>query len=113
MSRFVNRFPGYNVLDKQDSPSWNEQTRAVVDKRIREIPERSFFNPDEWEILEAVCNRIIPQPDRPDSPVPIAPFIDSKLVDDQKDGFRFSDMPTMQEAWRLGLAGIDEESRVR
>ncbi len=113
MRKFIHRFPGYNVLDKWDSPSWNEQTRKVVEKRLAEIPERRFFDPDEWETLKAVCNRIIPQPDRPESPVPIAPFIDGKMYNDQKDGYRYEDMPSMQESWKLGLKGIDDESRLR
>ena len=25
------RYPGYDVLDKRDTPSWNEKTRAVVE----------------------------------------------------------------------------------
>ena len=37
---FRNRYPTYNVLDKWDTPSWNEQTRAVVAKRLHEIPRR-------------------------------------------------------------------------
>ena len=28
------RYPGYDVLTKRDTPSWNEQTRAVIDARL-------------------------------------------------------------------------------
>jgi hypothetical protein len=110
MAKFIDRFPGYNVLNKMDSPSWNEQTRRVVNKRLQQIPERRFFDPEEWETLEAICSRIIPQPERQDSPVPIAPFIDSKMFENQQDGYQFADMPSMREAWKLGLKAIDEES---
>ncbi len=113
MTEFRNRFPDYNVLDKRRTPSWNEKTRQAVEKRIREVPERRFFNHREWQTLNAVCDRIVPQPDRPDSPVPIAPFIDRKMAEDLKDGFRRESMPRMQEAWRLGLQGIDREARLR
>ena len=111
MSGFEDRFPQYDVLAKQASVSWNEQTRSVVNKRLHEVPGRRFFDPHQWATLEAICERIIPQPDRPDSPVPIAPFIDSKLHEDRTDGTRYADMPPMQTAWREGLKGIDEESR--
>lgn len=113
MSDFRSRFPGYNVLDKWNTPSWNEQTRRVVEKRLHDIPERRFFDADEWVTLEAVCARIVPQPDRPHAPVPIAPWIDQKLFENRRDGYRYADMPSMQQAWRLGLCGIDDESRRR
>lgn len=32
---------------------------------------------------------------------------------DEKDGYRYEKLPSMQEAWRRGLRGIDEESRSR
>lgn len=111
--RFRNRFPGYNVLDKWDSPSWNEQTREVVRKRLTEIPERRFFTESEWEILNAACDRLIPQPDRPNDPVPIAPFIDEKLFENRGNGYRYATMPPMREAWRQGLRAIDEEAHAK
>ena len=49
---------------------------------------------------EAVCDRLIPQPDRPVDPVPIVPFIDEKLHKNQGNGYRYEDMPPMREAWR-------------
>ncbi|MFZ1198854.1 MAG: gluconate 2-dehydrogenase subunit 3 family protein [Desulfobacterales bacterium] len=113
MSEFIPRFPRYDVLSKRHTPSWNEQTRRVVEKRRRDIPARRFFDPHEWATLEAIGARIIPQPDRSDSPVPIAPFIDAKLFEDRTDGTRYAGMPPLQEAWRQGLQGIDEESRRR
>ena len=89
MSRgFRSPFPTYNVLDKWDTPSWNDQTRAVVRKRLEEVPPRRFFDETEWEMLGAICDRLIPQPDRPNDPVPIVPFIDEKLHDNRGDGYR-------------------------
>ena len=88
---FRNRYPTYNVLDKWDTPSWNDQTRAVVAKRLHEIPPRRFFSETEWELAQAICDRLIPQPDRPDDPVPIVPFIDEKLHENQGDGYRYED----------------------
>ncbi len=113
MEKFVNRFPGYNVLDKRHTPSWNALTRKIVDQRLRQVPQRRFLDPDQWNVLEAVCSRIIPQPDRLGFPIPIAPFIDKKLYEEQQDGTRYADLPPLQEAWRLGLRGIDDESRER
>lgn len=109
--KFRSPYPSYNVLDKWDSPSWNEQTRDVVRKRLYEVPPRQFFTEEEWETLEAVCERLIPQPDRPEHPVPIVPWIDQRLVQQRGDGYRYEDMPPMRQAWRRGIKGINEESR--
>ncbi len=113
MGEFKHRFPDYDVLAKRNTPSWDEVTRKAIDKRLHEIPARRFFDPHEWATLEAICDRIIPQPDRPESPVPIAPFIDSKLHKNRQDGTRYETLPPMQEAWRRGLQAIDAESRCR
>jgi hypothetical protein len=106
-------FAGYDVLAKRESPSWNEQTRAVVSRRLHEVPERRFLSTEEWRLLEAVAARLLPQPDRPDDPVPIVPWIDRMLEHNESDGYRYADMPPLREAWRIGLAGIDEESVAR
>ena len=110
---FRPRYPNYNVLDKWNTPSWNEQTRAVIEKRLTQIPDRRFFTETEWDILQAVCDRLIPQPDRPEDPVPIVPFIDEKLHKGQGNGYRFAEMPPQREAWRHGVRAIDEEARAR
>jgi hypothetical protein len=112
MNSFRSPYPGYDVLEKWDSPSWDDLTREVIRRRLVEVPERRFFTTAEWQTLEAVANRLVPQPDR-SHPIPIAPWIDEKLHRDHRDGFRYDDMPVLREAWRLGLAGIDEESRGR
>ena len=107
------RFPGYDVLEKRDTPSWNEQTRQAIDKRLQDIPPRRFFMPEEWEMLEAIAGRIVPQSGPASERVPIAPFVDHKLASGRGDGYRLADMPEMGEAWRRGLAAIDDESRLR
>jgi hypothetical protein len=113
MSGFASPYPGYDVLARRDSVSWDDTTRAVVHRRLHEVPERRFLSPEEWATLEAVCARLLPQPDRPEAPVPIAPWIDRMLAENRHDGYRFADMPPLREAWRLGLRGIEEESARR
>lgn len=109
---FRTPYEGYDVLQKWDSPSWDEITRKVVGKRLHQVPERQFLEPDEWETLTAVCARLVPQPDR-EVPVPIVPFIDEKLQNNQGDGYRYENMPDMRTAWRLGIAGIEKEAHRR
>ena len=109
---FRTRYPGYNVLDKWSSPDWDDQTRAVVRRRLEEVPSIRFFTEQEARTLTAVAERIIPQPDRGDhEKVPIAPWIDEKLYEDRRDGYRYEELPPQREAWRLGLKGVDEAAR--
>ncbi len=108
------RYPGYDVLQKRDSPSWNQQTRAVIDRRLAINPDHHCFLSDtEWTTLRALCDRIVPQPPDRQHPVPIAAMIDAKLDHNARDGYRDARLPALREAWRRGLAAIEEESRTR
>lgn len=105
------RYPGYNVLNKRHSPSWNAQTREVIDARLAINPEFHRFCDDaEWRALCAVCDQIIPQPSDHLARVPIAAMIDEKLHGGKGDGYRDARLPELRQAWRLGLAAIDAEA---
>lgn len=104
------RYPGYDVLAKRNSPSWNDQTRSVIDARLSMDPERHvFFNDQEWSTLKAVCARIAPQPADRRPEAPVAALVDEKMEADAGDGYRSSELPPMREAWRRGLAALDAE----
>ena len=110
--KFSTRYPNYNVLDKWSSADWDDQTRRVVRQRLEEVPPIRFFTADEARTLAAVADRIIPQPDRgDDEKVPIVPWIDEKLYEDRRNGYRYEELPPQREAWRLGLKGIDETAQ--
>lgn len=109
MNEFETPYRAYDVLDKWDSPSWNDQTRAAVRQRLQDVPERRFLSEEQYSLLEAIAARLIPQPDRAE-PVPIAPWIDDMLHHDHSPGFRYADMPPMREAWRRGLDAIGAEA---
>ncbi len=112
MSEFRTPYPDYDVLDKWDSPSWNDQTRNAVRKRLEEVPERKFLSEQQWSLLEAIVERLIPQPDR-EEPIPIVPWIDNLLHCNHTPGFRYADMPPMREAWQRGLDSISSEAQYR
>jgi hypothetical protein len=104
------RYPGYDVMSKRWTLSWNEATRETIDRRLAIPREPRFFTAEEWRTLTAVCARIMPQPpDRP--PVPLPAFVDQKITDGLLDGYRFAQMPPQGEAWRRGLAALEQESR--
>ena len=105
-------YPGFDPLAESDH--WEDRTRAVVLHRLQHVPDIQFFTAREARTLDAICARILPQEDRePEQRVPITPFIDQELFDDDTDGFRKADMPWEQDAWKEGLAGIDETSQTR
>lgn len=105
------RFPGYDVLRKRNSPSWNAQTRAVIEARLAIAADQPIFlTAAEWDTLRAICNRIVPQPaDRAD-PVPIAAMVERKLQEGAKEGYRDARLPPLRAAWRQALQAIDAEA---
>jgi Gluconate 2-dehydrogenase subunit 3 len=106
------RYPGYDVLAKRHSPSWNEVTRRVIDQRLSISREPNFFNAEEWSTVNAICDCIVPQPkDRP--PIPVAALIDDKMAKNRTDGYRHHRLPKMQDAWRRGLHALDQEAQTR
>ena len=110
---FNTRYPDYNVLDKWSSPDWDDQTREVVRQRLEAIPPIRFFTDKEAHLLAAIAERIVPQPDRGQANrIPVVPWIDEKLYEDKRDGYRYEDMPPQPDAWRMGLEGINELARV-
>ncbi len=86
--------------------SWNDATRRAVDARLAVAREPRFFAAREWQVLNRLCGRILPQPvDRP--AVPIAALIDSKMRRMGDAGTRIEPMPWDGEAWRLALTALD------
>ena len=52
----------------------------------------------------------MPQPpDRP--PVPLPAYVDQKMADGLLDGYRYAELPPQGEAWRRGLAALDQAAR--
>ena len=107
------RYPGYDVMAKRDTLSFNDVTREALDRRLAIPRQARFFSADEFTTLEAVCDRILPQPeDRPD-PVPLAAHVDGKMYDGRLDGYRNAGLPEQGRAWRIGLAALDRDARDR
>jgi hypothetical protein len=104
------RYPGYDVLAKRHTPSWNEKTRQVIDERLALPREPRYLSQAEWLVLEAICERIVPQP-RTRPPVPLAAMVDAKLFENRGDGYRDHRLPPLREAWRRGIHAIDAEAR--
>ena len=104
------RYPDYDVLERWHGPDWDEQTRDVVRRRLHDVPPIRFFSAGEVRTLEAAVDRIVPGAGN--TRVPIVPWIDEKLHHDWRDGYRYEELPVVREAWRRGLAGLDESARL-
>ncbi|MEC5409932.1 gluconate 2-dehydrogenase subunit 3 family protein [Paraburkholderia sp. MPAMCS5] len=106
------RYPGYDVLRKRHTPSWDETTRRVIDERLAIRREPIFLDDAAWRTLDALCGRVVPQPaDRP--PVPVAALVDARLQRNQGDGYRDARLPPLRDAWQRGLAALDAEAQSR
>lgn len=103
-------YPGWDVLAKWNSASYNEQTREVLRHRLAPPPRRALSVGD-YATLEALCNRVIPQDGN--NPAEIAPWIDAAIHENRPTGTRYEGMPDNPTAWRHGLAALDAEARAR
>ena len=108
----TSRYPGYDVLRKRDTPSWDAITRKVIEERLNTPSDPQFLDAVRWRALQALCTCIIPQPsDRPQ--VPLAGMIDMRLHANAGDGFRYARLPPLRDAWLTGLDALDKESKMR
>ena len=104
------RFPDYDVLSKRLSPSWNDKTREVITHRLAVGGEPKFFTADEFQTVQALAARIVPQPASAAADTGAA-LVDEKLHQNKEDGYRPAGMPREAEAWRRGLKALDEEAK--
>ncbi|PVX61388.1 gluconate 2-dehydrogenase subunit 3 family protein [Paraburkholderia unamae] len=108
------KYPGYDVLAKRETPSWDAPTRAVIAARLNTPDKARYLAPSRWQTLKALCATIVPQAgsgDHENRCVHLAALVDGKLLDDRRDGYRDARLPPLREAWEMGLAALDAESR--
>lgn len=91
----------------------SDATRAALQQRL-DAPVAyapQFFAPETFALLAAVAACLIPQPDRPDQPIALAPAVDQRLAEGRADGWRYDALPPDREAFRLGLGGVQETAQ--
>lgn len=121
------RYPDYDILS--ETSHWDPVTRAVVMKRVEDVPPLRFFDEHEARTLRAFCDLVLAQDSEPR--IPVLEMVDEKLYENRLDGFRFHDMPPDPQTWKLvalkldetaareggdpqeGFAGLDEETQCR
>ncbi len=97
------RFPGFDVLDQVNH--WDELTAAVVLARLEPLGELRFFTVTELPTAAALLDLLLGQHTEPR--VPVLHLVDSRLADNETDGWRYEDLPEDRQAWRETLAALD------
>jgi hypothetical protein len=104
------RFPGFDVLTQ--SPHWDDETRAAVLDRMYSLPPMRFFTKDEEAAAKCLFDQLLDQrPEAGQEAIPVLRMIDSRLAENETDGWHYDNMPTDAEAWRRSLAALDEDAR--
>ena len=100
------RFPGFDAAAQ--ARHWDPVTAGVVLSRLGMPPGMRFFTPAEEATAIALCDQLLDQDGGP--MVPVVPLIDSRLAEQQTDGWRYQDMPEDGQAWRESLANLDTDA---
>jgi hypothetical protein len=100
------RFPGYDVV--AESERWDAVTTGVVLRRLGPPPKLRFFSVDEEATARPLLDRLLAQDDDPR--IPVFAMIDSRLAENETDGWRYDDMPEDADAWKQSLHLLDEEA---
>jgi gluconate 2-dehydrogenase gamma chain len=114
-SRQPDKYPVGTVRALLTTELVTPKTREVLKERLQinlEADAPRFFDPASYRLLEAVCSRLIPQPER-EQPINIAAAIDQRLADGKCDGWRYDVQPPDGDAYRLGLHKLDESTNLR
>lgn len=100
------RFPGFDVLGQAEH--WDPVTTGVVLSRLGMPPNVRFFTPGEQAVATALSDRLLDQEE--DCRLPVVAMVDSRLAEQQTDGWHYQDMPEDGQAWRDSLAGLEEDA---
>lgn len=108
----VDPYPAYDVLAKRNTPSWNDKTREVVDRRLSlDVPE-GVLSEVQLATLRTVKARICPDPEGRPPTTTLAMVVD-RIKANVSNGFRHHELPRTSDAWRRGLDAIEAEAQLR
>ena len=85
-------------------------TAQALRTRLRVVAGEGVFDPAGRAVLEAVCDRLVPQSDRA-VPIELAAIVEHRLATGFGDGWRYDMMPNDITAMRRGIAAIDDSAR--
>src|SRR5436305_1113270 len=79
-------YQGFSALNQQ--AFWDEATRNVVMARVEQVPPIRYFTPGESRLMQAICDRLLPQDDRDEQhKIPVLNYIDDRLFNQRIDGY--------------------------
>ncbi|MBC7940001.1 MAG: gluconate 2-dehydrogenase subunit 3 family protein [Chitinophagaceae bacterium] len=87
-------------------------TRRALQARLATAAQEParHLEPAAFITLQAICERLIPQPER-NPPIAVAQGIDARLRSGQGKGWRWAATPPQDEAWRQGLQAVDASAQ--
>ncbi len=100
------RFPGFEA--QAQSPHWDDVTTGVVLARLGRPADLRFFTPAEEAAARALFDQLLDQRREPRGPV--VNMVDSRLAENQTDGWHYDGMAPDGESWRASLAALDEDA---
>ncbi|RKR74857.1 gluconate 2-dehydrogenase subunit 3 family protein [Frondihabitans australicus] len=104
------RFPGFDVL--RQTSHWDDATRAAVTDRLHDLPPIRFFTPAEEAAATVVLDQLMNQRPAPGEPrIELTRMVDSRLAEDETDGWHYDDMPDDGTAWQRSLAALDDDAQ--
>jgi hypothetical protein len=103
------RFPGFEAAAQWRH--WDPATAGTVLSRLGPPQSIRFFTPEEHATADALCEGLLAL--EPDCPVPVVAMIDARLAEQETDGWRYADMPEDGQAWRISLAGLENDAAER
>lgn len=106
------QYPKGAVLALLPTDFVTDATRKALKERLQENEHHPlFFNPDDFEYLSVICDRLIAQ-DSNRRIVNIAVHIDERLQRKTGDGWRYDNMPADDLMYMKGLKGISETAQL-
>jgi hypothetical protein len=103
------RFPGFDVMGQEKH--WDTATRAALHARLHGLPAVRFFTQLEEATAKCLLDRIVGQRAEPgDETVDLARMVDTRLAENQTDGWHYDTMPRDSEAWRASLDALNKDA---
>ncbi|MBC9783950.1 gluconate 2-dehydrogenase subunit 3 family protein [Heliobacterium chlorum] len=97
-------YPDYNVMEL--SEHWDENTRRLVESRLKPPSPPRFFTALEFSILKVVVGRLVDE-DNEELLSRVAGQIDEHLLQRQGQGYHKTGVLPGEQLLRLGLAWLD------
>jgi hypothetical protein len=90
-----------------EAAHWDAKTRELVLGRVNSVPRFSFFDEHEVQVLQPFVDVVMAQDDEPK--IPVLNFIDEKLANGARDGYRYFLLPDDDDLWHTVARGLQAE----